>query len=97
VHQHDDAIPNTTNKDNDLKSRIKPLTPMEFQLLRYFQEHRGTTLSRDELLREVWGYKGLPTTLTVDVHVAWLRQKIERDPKNPQLLLTVGSGYKFVG
>jgi two-component system alkaline phosphatase synthesis response regulator PhoP len=74
------------------------LSAMEFQLLRYFVEHRGATLSREELLREVWGYGGLPSTRTVDVHVAWVRQKIETDPKNPQLILTiVGLGYKFVG
>ena len=74
------------------------LSAMEFQLLRYFVEHRGATLSREELLREVWGYGGLPSTRTVDVHVAWVRQKIEPDPKNPQLILTiVGLGYKFVG
>ena len=71
---------------------------MEFQLLRYFVEHRGATISRDELLREVWGYDALPSTRTVDVHIAWLRQKIEKDPKNPQLILTiVGLGYKFAG
>ena len=74
------------------------MSAMEFQLLRYFVEHRGATLSREELLREVWGYGGLPSTRTVDVHVAWVRQKIEPDPKNPQLILTVvGLGYKFVG
>jgi two-component system, OmpR family, alkaline phosphatase synthesis response regulator PhoP len=74
------------------------LSAKEFQLLRYFVEHRGATLSRDELLREVWGYGGQPTTRTVDVHVAWLRQKIEKDPKNPQHILTmVGLGYKFIG
>ena len=74
------------------------LSAKEFQLLKYFVEHRGATLSRDELLEEVWGYGGQPTTRTVDVHVAWLRQKIEKDPKNPQFILTmVGLGYKFVG
>jgi two-component system alkaline phosphatase synthesis response regulator PhoP len=74
------------------------LSAMEFQLLRYFAEHRGATLSREELLREVWGYGATPSTSTrtVDVHVAWLRQKLENDPKNPQLILTVvGLGYKF--
>jgi DNA-binding response OmpR family regulator len=46
----------------------------------------------------VWGYDALPSTRTVDVHVAWLRQKLEKDPKNPQLILTVvGLGYKFAG
>jgi two-component system, OmpR family, alkaline phosphatase synthesis response regulator PhoP len=70
----------------------------EFQLLRYFIEHRGATLSRDELLNEVWGYNAMPSTRTVDVHVAWLRQKIEPNPRHPQFVLTVhGLGYKFVG
>ena len=70
----------------------------EFQLLRYLVEHRGATLSRDELLNEVWGYNAMPSTRTVDVHVAWLRQKIEPNPRHPQYLLTIhGLGYKFVG
>lgn len=80
------------------EGRPVALSAKEFQLLRYFVEHRGATLSRDELLREVWGYGGQPSTRTVDVHVAWLRQKVEKDPKAPQLILTiVGMGYKFVG
>jgi two-component system, OmpR family, alkaline phosphatase synthesis response regulator PhoP len=74
------------------------LSAKEFQLLRYFVEHRGAIISRDELLHDVWGYEALPSTRTVDVHVAWLRQKLEKDPKNPQLILTVvGLGYKFAG
>ncbi len=75
-----------------------PLSAKEFQLLQYFIEHPGETLSRDELLRKVWGYEAMPNTRTVDVHVAWLRQKLETDPKRPQLILTaVGLGYKFAG
>jgi two-component system alkaline phosphatase synthesis response regulator PhoP len=74
------------------------LSAREFQLLRYFVEHRGATLSREELLNEVWGYNSTPTTRTVDVHVAWLRQKIEPNPRHPQFILTVhGLGYKFAG
>ncbi len=76
----------------------KPVTlsAKEFQLLRYFIEHPGETLSREKLLTEVWGYEAMPSTRTVDVHVAWLRQKLERDPKQPELILTVhGLGYKF--
>jgi two-component system alkaline phosphatase synthesis response regulator PhoP len=73
------------------------LSAREFKLLRYFIEHRGATISRDELLNEVWGYHAMPNTRTVDVHVAWLRQKLEPNPKHPQYLLTVhGLGYKFV-
>lgn len=74
------------------------LSAKEFQLLRYFIEHREATLSRDELLNGVWGYDAMPTTRTVDVHVAWLRQKLEPNPRHPQFILTVhGMGYKFVG
>jgi two-component system alkaline phosphatase synthesis response regulator PhoP len=70
----------------------------EFKLLRYFVEHRGAALTRDELLNEVWGYNAMPSTRTVDVHVAWLRQKLEDNPRHPQYILTVhGLGYKFVG
>ncbi len=74
------------------------LSAREFQLLRYFIEHRGETLAREELLRNVWGYEALPATRTVDVHVAWLRQKLEPDSKRPQLIITVqGLGYRFAG
>ena len=74
------------------------LSAREFQLLRYFLEHRGATLTREELLNEVWGYNSMPSTRTVDVHVAWLRQKIEPNPRHPQFILTVhGMGYKFAG
>jgi two-component system alkaline phosphatase synthesis response regulator PhoP len=74
------------------------LSAREFQLLRYFIEHRGATLSREELLNEVWGYNSMPSTRTVDVHVAWLRQKIEPHSRHPQHILTVhGMGYKVAG
>ncbi|HLG59988.1 MAG TPA: response regulator transcription factor [Vicinamibacterales bacterium] len=74
------------------------LSAREFKLLKYFVEHRGAALSRDELLNEVWGYNAMPSTRTVDVHVAWLRQKVEENPRHPQYILTVhGLGYKFVG
>jgi two-component system alkaline phosphatase synthesis response regulator PhoP len=74
------------------------LSAREFQLLRYFIEHRGAALSRDELLNEVWGYHAMPSTRTVDVHVAWLRQKVEPNPKRPQFIQTVhGIGYRFTG
>ena len=78
-------------------ARPLDLSAREFKLLRYFIEHRGATISRDELLNEVWGYNAMPSTRTVDVHIAWLRQKIEDNPKHPQFILTIhGLGYKFV-
>src|SRR5690349_5187507 len=74
------------------------LSAREFGLLRYFIEHRESAITRDALLNEVWGYNAMPSTRTVDVHVAWLRQKLEPNPRHPQYILTVhGLGYKFVG
>lgn len=74
------------------------LSSLEFKLLQYLIEHRGAAISRNELLDEVWGYDAMPTTRTVDVHVAWLRQKLEANPRRPQLIVTVhGIGYKFTG
>jgi two-component system, OmpR family, alkaline phosphatase synthesis response regulator PhoP len=79
-------------------SKVVNLSAREFQLLRYFIENRGKTLSRDELLKEVWGYNASTFTRTVDVHVASLRQKLETDPKKPLLIATIaGLGYKFCG
>ena len=72
------------------------LCAREFQLLRYFVGHRGKTLSRAEILKEVWGYRAETFTRTVDVHVASLRRKLESDAKQPSLILTVlGLGYKL--
>jgi two-component system alkaline phosphatase synthesis response regulator PhoP len=72
------------------------LSAREFQLLRYLAEHPGATISREELLKEVWGYGASTFTRTVDVHIASLRQKLEQDPKRPEFILTIqGLGYKF--
>jgi two-component system alkaline phosphatase synthesis response regulator PhoP len=74
------------------------LSAKEFHLLRHFIEQRGKVLSRDDLLNSVWGYDAMPTTRTVDVHVAGLRRKLEPNPKVPRYILTMhGLGYKFVG
>jgi two-component system alkaline phosphatase synthesis response regulator PhoP len=74
------------------------LTGREFQLLRYFIERAASTVPRKELLQSVWGYEADTLTRTVDTHVASLRQKLEEDPKRPELIVTVtGVGYKFMG
>jgi two-component system alkaline phosphatase synthesis response regulator PhoP len=74
------------------------LTAREFELLRYFVEHPGVTLSRQDLLREVWGHDANTLTRTVDVHVASLRRKLESVPQRPRMILTIsGLGYKFNG
>ncbi len=76
--------------------RIK-VSAREFKLLRHFIENIGTTFSRDELLNLVWGYDAVIFTRTVDVHVAWLRNKIEPDARHPKHIQTVhGYGYRFV-
>lgn len=73
------------------------LSAREFNLLRYLIEHRGELCTRNQLLDEVWGLDVNVTTRTVDVHIAWLRQKLEANPQRPQYLLTVyGLGYKFI-
>ena len=75
---------------------LVPLKPKEFDLLQYLARHSGIVLSRDALLREVWGYDYPIDTRTVDVHIRWLRQKLERDPANPTLIETVrGVGYRL--
>jgi two-component system, OmpR family, alkaline phosphatase synthesis response regulator PhoP len=80
------------------RGQIVDLSAREFLLLKYFIEHREAMLTREELLNDVWGYHSMPSTRTVDVHVAWLRQKIEANVKQPQYIVTVhGLGYKFIG
>jgi len=77
-------------------SEVVELSAMEFKLLQFLIENRGNVHSRDKLLDEVWGYDAMPSTRTVDVHIAWLRQKLEENPKHPQFIHTVhGLGYKF--
>src|SRR6185295_12765395 len=74
------------------------LSSLELKLLRYFVDHRGAVVSREELLDKVWGYDATPVTRTVDVHVASLRQKLEANPSKPEYIVTVhGLGYKFLG
>jgi DNA-binding response OmpR family regulator len=72
------------------------LTSREFQLFRYLVEHRGVTVSREELLEQVWGHIPGTLTRTVDMHIASLRQKLETLPKKPEMIITVPlMGYKF--
>jgi DNA-binding response OmpR family regulator len=72
------------------------LRPKEFDLLAFLARNRGRAFSRDQLLQQVWGYDFPGDDRTVDVHVRWLRQKIERDPAEPRLIVTVrGVGYRF--
>jgi DNA-binding response OmpR family regulator len=73
------------------------MSPREFNILKYFIEHRGEVITRDQLLDSVWGYGSFPLTRTVDMHIAKLRQKIEETPGDPRHIITVHRvGYKFV-
>jgi len=96
MHEFGDVVVDLRGTSVTRGGASVPLSAREFQLLRYLIEHRGTTLSRDVILKEVWGYNAGTFTRTVDVHVFSLRQKLENDPKNPTHILTVaGLGYKF--
>jgi two-component system, OmpR family, alkaline phosphatase synthesis response regulator PhoP len=78
--------------------RVIELPARLFELLTYLARHRGIVVTRGQLLERVWGYEYAGDTRTVDVHVRWLREKVEDDPANPQLIQTVrGVGYRFKG
>jgi DNA-binding response OmpR family regulator len=78
------------------KGEIVPLKPKEYELLVYLAQHKGRVLSRDQLLEFVWGWDYTGGSRTVDVHVRWLREKIEEDPAHPTRIVTVrGAGYRF--
>jgi DNA-binding response OmpR family regulator len=81
----------------ELNGKELPLAPKEFALLKVLMLNKGRAMSRDQLLELVWGGKEFIDPHTVDVHVHWLREKIEPDPKNPRRIVTVrGVGYRFV-
>ncbi|MEM7131127.1 MAG: response regulator transcription factor [Chloroflexota bacterium] len=78
--------------------KILHLKPMEYELLLYLAHNRGIVLSRNQLLERVWGWDFQGGSRTVDVHVRWLREKIEHDPAKPERIMTVrGVGYRFEG
>ena len=81
-----------------LRETVLDLTPKEFDLLVFLARNKGFVFNRDQLLEKVWGYDYAGDTRTVDVHIRWLRQKIEVDPQKPKYLITVrGTGYKLEG
>jgi DNA-binding response OmpR family regulator len=92
-----DARVNFTTMEAKFAGKTVTLTAQEFKLLKFLVSSPGTVYSRERLLNEVWGYQVYPTSRTVDNHILRLRQKLERDPGNPQFFVTVhGTGYKFV-
>lgn len=87
-----DALQHQVFKDGNLIE----LSPKEFDLLAFLMSNRERVFSRDQILQQVWGYDFIGNSRTVDVHIRWLRQKLEDDVDHPRYLLTVrGYGYKF--
>lgn len=87
-----------TRREVTLDSHPLPLKPKEYELLLFLAEHRGRMLSREFILERVWGWDFTGDSRTVDVHVRWLRQKIETDAAKPTRIVTVrGGGYRFEG
>lgn len=81
-----------------IDNSVVPLKPKEYELLVYFSLHPKRAISRETLLEKVWGWDYTGESRTVDVHVRWLREKIEQDPQNPVRIVTVrGAGYRFEG
>jgi DNA-binding response OmpR family regulator len=98
THIFGGLVINTTRHEVSLDGATLSLKPQEYELLLFFAEHRGQTLSREFILERVWGWDYIGDSRTVDVHVSWLRQKIEADPAHPTRIVTVrGGGYRFEG
>ncbi len=94
----DGLVINQTRREVTLEGQVIPLKPQEYDLLLFFAEHKRQMLSREFILERVWGWEFIGDSRTVDVHVRWLRQKIEADPAAPIRIVTVrGGGYRFEG
>ncbi|MFZ5884552.1 MAG: response regulator transcription factor [Chloroflexota bacterium] len=89
---------NFSRREVTLNGKPIPLKPKEYDLLEFFARHKGKMLSREFILERVWGWDFIGDSRTVDVHVRWLRQKIEEDASKPKRIVTVrGGGYRFEG
>ena len=93
-----DLVINLRRREATRDGGTLELKPKEFELLLFFVRNRGRAFTREQLLRDVWGYDFYGDSRTVDVHIRWLRQKIESDPAKPVRLVTIrGTGYRFEG
>jgi DNA-binding response OmpR family regulator len=94
----DDLTINLSRREVSLRDVALSLKPQEYELMLYLAQHRGRALSREAILENVWGWEYTGDSRTVDVHVRWLREKIEIEPANPRRFVTVrGVGYRFEG
>ena len=93
-----DLVIDTLRREVTLKGKLLELKPKEYALLHYLAHHQGRALSRDLILEEVWGWDYGGGSRSVDVHIRWLREKIETDPSQPARIITLrGVGYRFEG
>ena len=94
----ENLVINLTRREVTMNDDPIQLKPQEYELLLFFAEHKGQMLSREFILERVWGWDFIGDSRTVDVHVRWLRQKIEEDASEPKRIVTVrGGGYRFEG
>jgi DNA-binding response OmpR family regulator len=94
----DKLVIDLTRREVTLDNKPLALKPKEYELFLFLAEHKGQMLSREFILERVWGWDFIGDSRTVDVHVRWLRQKIEADASNPTRIITVrGGGYRFEG
>jgi DNA-binding response OmpR family regulator len=94
----DNLVINQSRREVLLDGQVLALKPQEYDLLQFFAQHKRQMLSREFILERVWGWDYIGNSRTVDVHVRWLRQKIEPDPTLPVRIVTVrGGGYRFEG
>ncbi len=93
-----DLVVNFNRHEISMAGEILQLKPKEYDLLVYLLQHAGKVVTRETVLEKVWGWDYYGDSRTVDVHIRWLRSKIEKDPSNPRLIITVpGVGYRYDG
>jgi len=98
IHQYEDLMMNLTEHKVRVRNKPVELSPKEFKILALLMSQPNKVFSREELLEQVWGLDFYGDTKTVDVHIRWLREKIEQDPSNPKYVQTVrGFGYRLGG
>lgn len=98
IMEFDNLKIDMTRREITVNDEVVAFKPKEYELLTFLAQHQGQVLSREFILERVWGWDFIGDSRTVDVHVRWLREKIESDPANPRRIITVrGAGYRFEG
>lgn len=98
IMNFDNLCIDSTRREITVDEQVVAFKPKEYELLTFFAQHVGQVLSREFILERVWGWDFIGDSRTVDVHVRWLREKIEAEPAIPQRIVTVrGAGYRFEG